>query len=114
MFFKTDKAAQVQEVHDAVSKGASVAINQFHDRWAAAAGIVASFEQALWTFVNANMYLTPPGKAGLSPHYDVRDVFVVQLEGRKHWKMWEPVSKLPVERAEITPQVCVCVCLQRA
>ena len=35
-------------------------------------------------------YLTPAGSQGFAPHYDDIDAFVLQLEGRKHWKVYSP------------------------
>ncbi|KAL9952077.1 hypothetical protein ACROYT_G039281 [Oculina patagonica] len=40
--------------------------------------------------VGANVYLTPPGSQGFAPHYDDIEAFVVQLEGRKHWRLYNP------------------------
>jgi ribosomal protein L16 Arg81 hydroxylase len=33
-------------------------------------------------------FLTPAGRRGLAPHYDPVDVFVIQLEGTKTWRVW--------------------------
>jgi len=33
-------------------------------------------------------FLTPAGQQGYPPHHDPVDVFVVQLEGRKRWRVW--------------------------
>ena len=35
-------------------------------------------------------YLTPAGSQGFAPHYDDIDAFVLQLEGKKHWKVYSP------------------------
>ena len=47
--------------------------------------------------VGANVYLTPPGTQGFAPHFDDVDVFILQLEGKKHWRLYEPrdQDKLP-------------------
>ena len=37
-------------------------------------------------------YLTPPGSQGFAPHYDDIEAFVIQLEGKKHWKLYNPRS----------------------
>ncbi|KAL8610962.1 hypothetical protein ACOMHN_042578 [Nucella lapillus] len=42
--------------------------------------------------VGANVYLTPAGTQGFAPHYDDIEAFVVQLEGKKHWKLYNPRS----------------------
>lgn len=38
-------------------------------------------------------FLTPPGKKGYPPHHDPVDLFIVQLEGTKHWKLWNPQAE---------------------
>lgn len=43
-----------------------------------------------------NAYVTPPQSTGFSDHYDVHDVFVVQIEGEKRWRIREPVWPLPL------------------
>jgi len=46
--------------------------------------------------VQANAYITPPGARGLGVHFDTHDVFVLQVAGRKHWVVHEPVIELPM------------------
>src|SRR6185503_13388978 len=46
--------------------------------------------------VQANSYVTPPSSRGFSAHYDVHDVFVLQLAGRKHWTIHAPVLDDPL------------------
>jgi bifunctional lysine-specific demethylase and histidyl-hydroxylase NO66 len=46
--------------------------------------------------VQANAYVTPPSSRGFSAHYDVHDVFVLQLAGRKHWTVHAPVHRDPL------------------
>lgn len=43
-------------------------------------------------FVGANTYLTPRGSAGFAPHWDEIDAFLLQLEGKKYWKVYAPDS----------------------
>lgn len=38
--------------------------------------------------VQCNAYYTPPFAQGLPVHYDLHDVFVLQVEGSKRWKVW--------------------------
>ncbi len=35
-----------------------------------------------------NVYLTPPGHAGFPPHFDNKDVFIVQVAGSKLWSLY--------------------------
>jgi hypothetical protein len=43
-----------------------------------------------------NAYITPPSSRGFSPHYDVHDVFVLQVAGEKHWRIHPPVLPDPL------------------
>ena len=44
--------------------------------------------------VGSNVYMTPSGAQGLAPHHDDVDVFVLQTQGRKKWKLYEPFTEL--------------------
>jgi hypothetical protein len=48
-------------------------------------------------YVQVNAYLTPSGAQGFSLHYDTHDTLVVQIEGAKHWRVYDPLVPLPIE-----------------
>eukprot|EP00941_MAST-03F_sp_MAST-3F-sp1_P006300 g6300.t1 len=52
---------------------------------------------------NINMYITPPGNTvSLNPHTDFQCALMVQLQGRKRWKLWvKPSLALPVQHKHI-------------
>ncbi|CAH0560476.1 unnamed protein product [Brassicogethes aeneus] len=52
--------------------------------------LISTLQEYFGTMVGTNIYLTPPGSQGFAPHYDDIEAFVVQLEGRKHWKLYRP------------------------
>jgi JmjC domain len=56
--------------------------------------------------VQINAYLTPPAERGLDIHFDFHDVVVVQLAGRKRWRVWEPLprSQRPLKRGPVIAQ----------
>lgn len=41
-------------------------------------------------YVGTNIYLTPANSQGFAAHYDDIEAFILQIEGRKHWKVYEP------------------------
>lgn len=43
--------------------------------------------------IGANVYLTPKGSQGFAPHYDDIEAFVLQVEGKKHWRVYKPTSR---------------------
>jgi lysine-specific demethylase/histidyl-hydroxylase NO66 len=58
------------------------------------------FAQALGTDlghpVQLNAYVTPPQSQGFAAHYDVHDVFVLQVAGEKRWRIHAPVLPAPL------------------
>ncbi|QXG49828.1 cupin domain-containing protein [Pseudomonas viridiflava] len=46
--------------------------------------------------VYAKPFLTGPGHKGLNVHFDTSEVFVIQLKGKKLWKIWERIIEDPV------------------
>lgn len=61
----------------------------FHDSvWK----LCATLQEFMGSFVGTNMYLTPPGTQGFAPHYDDVEVFILQLEGKKRWRVYKPKS----------------------
>uniref|UniRef100_A0A3Q4I400 Bifunctional lysine-specific demethylase and histidyl-hydroxylase n=1 Tax=Neolamprologus brichardi TaxID=32507 RepID=A0A3Q4I400_NEOBR len=48
--------------------------------------VLSILQEQFGSMAGANIYLTPPGTQGFAPHYDDIEAFVVQLEGKKHWR----------------------------
>lgn len=60
----------------------------------------ATMQEYFNSFVGANAYLTPPDSQGFAPHYDDIEAFIMQIEGKKHWKVYKPLSE-----EEVLPRV---------
>ncbi|XP_006792672.1 ribosomal oxygenase 1 [Neolamprologus brichardi] len=54
--------------------------------------VLSILQEQFGSMAGANIYLTPPGTQGFAPHYDDIEAFVVQLEGKKHWRVYSPRS----------------------
>lgn len=60
----------------------------------------ATLQEYFQCMVGANVYLTPKNSQGFAPHYDDIEAFVLQVEGKKRWRLYKPrnrASMLPRE-----------------
>eukprot|EP00730_Choanoeca_flexa_P016067 TRINITY_DN7517_c0_g1_i3.p1 TRINITY_DN7517_c0_g1~~TRINITY_DN7517_c0_g1_i3.p1 ORF type:complete len:459 (+),score=112.68 TRINITY_DN7517_c0_g1_i3:42-1418(+) len=64
-------------------------------------------EQDFGCLVGANLYVTPAGCQGLAPHHDDIEAFVVQLEGKKKWKLYKPLEELAVSYSTDLPHEAI-------
>ncbi|XP_064538906.1 bifunctional lysine-specific demethylase and histidyl-hydroxylase NO66 [Drosophila montana] len=53
--------------------------------------LCAMMQEFFHCLVGANVYLTPPNSQGFAPHYDDIEAFVLQVEGRKRWRLYSPL-----------------------
>jgi ribosomal protein L16 Arg81 hydroxylase len=58
---------------------------------------VNRLQQRLGFYVQTNVYFTPPNAQGFDVHHDTHDTLVMQIEGSKTWRIYDPVVELPVE-----------------
>ncbi|MEU6123493.1 cupin domain-containing protein [Streptomyces sp. NPDC047123] len=76
--------------------GATLVLQALHRTWEPVADFVTGLGTELGHPVQANAYVTPPQNRGFDDHYDVHDVFVLQIAGTKRWMIHEPVHPDPL------------------
>lgn len=76
--------------------GATIVLQGLHRTWPAVIDFSTRLGEDLGHPVQVNAYVTPPSSRGFAAHYDVHDVFVLQLAGRKHWTVHAPVCPDPL------------------
>jgi len=86
------------------AKGASVALPALHRTWAPLSALCVRLEDQLDFLVHANAYLTPGRAAGFTPHYDTHDILVLQIAGKKEWRIDTPPIELPHGSQTFNPQ----------
>lgn len=59
----------------------------------------AAFEEVFGGLAGASAYLTPANSQALAPHHDDVEVFVLQTQGRKKWKLYRPLVELAGEHS---------------
>jgi ribosomal protein L16 Arg81 hydroxylase len=80
--------------------GASVVANGLHRVSSDVAAVVHLLEREFAALSFANAYTSFRGVQAFQTHYDLHDVFAVQMEGEKTWRIYEgradnPVAPLP-------------------
>ncbi len=80
-----------------IDEGATLVLQGLHRTWPPLIGFTAQLAAELGHSAQINSYITPPANQGFSPHYDVHDVIVLQIAGRKRWIIHEPVVRDPLE-----------------
>ncbi|SDM61761.1 cupin domain-containing protein [Maricaulis salignorans] len=76
-------------------QGATIVLPQLHQVDPTLAGFTRSIESLLSCHVQTNIYLTPPEAQGFKTHYDDHDVFVLQVEGSKSWRLYDTPVQNP-------------------
>jgi lysine-specific demethylase/histidyl-hydroxylase NO66 len=76
--------------------GSTVVLQGLHRLWPPLIEFADQLAADLGHPTQVNAYVTPPSSRGFSPHYDVHDVFVLQVAGEKHWTIHEPVLPDPL------------------
>ncbi|WP_231745528.1 cupin domain-containing protein [Arthrobacter sp. EpRS71] len=76
--------------------GATLVLQALHRTWDPVLSFSSQLSTELGHPVQANAYITPPQNRGFDDHYDVHDVFVLQIEGTKRWIIHEPVHVDPL------------------
>ncbi|XP_026097179.1 ribosomal oxygenase 1-like isoform X2 [Carassius auratus] len=55
--------------------------------------VLSILQEKFGSMAGANVYLTPARTQGFAPHYDDIEAFILQLEGKKHWRVYNPRSE---------------------
>ena len=76
--------------------GATIVLQGLHRTWDPVRELAAGLAEDLGHPVQVNAYVTPSQNQGFSAHYDVHDVFVLQVHGEKQWTIHDPVHADPL------------------
>jgi len=104
-----------KEVADQFLSGKTLVFNAISRFFPELSYLCKSIADRWQCITNANAYLTPPNAKGFSSHFDIHDVFIIQLSGTKEWTIHEPIflnnkrienanlpSELPPPELELT------------
>jgi hypothetical protein len=92
-----DRPPSVNTVAAAFGNGYTVVVNNYQQKSPRIASFCREVEKYFCFRCNVNLYLTAARCKGLGAHYDDQDVFVMQLDGEKTWRVYEGGPLLPLE-----------------
>lgn len=91
----SDQASDVR-LSQLFADGSTIVLQALHRTHAPVIDFAQALGADLGHPVQVNAYLTPPQSQGFSSHYDVHDVFVLQISGAKRWRIHAPVHPAPL------------------
>jgi hypothetical protein len=93
----------LSRVQSEYQAGATISLPGFHRSWGPLGALAAAVEGYFDHAVHTNVYITPGNSAGFTPHYDTHDVFILQISGAKHWRIYNPPLTLPHRTQPFSP-----------
>ena len=86
------------------AEGATVIFGGLQDRHEPVRRLCTAVAQQTTLRTQANIYLTPPHSQGFDIHWDTHDVFVIQIEGTKHWRIYDGGPEHPLGGEKFDPE----------
>jgi len=84
------------KILDLFAEGNTLVLQGLHRLWPPLIEFAAALRSEIAHPVQVNAYLTPRSSQGFAHHYDVHDVFVLQVAGAKRWQIHPPVLVDPL------------------
>ncbi|MFD4948526.1 JmjC domain-containing protein [Streptomyces sp. NPDC058239] len=85
-------------LHEQLAQGATMVIDAFDELHPGVHGLAHALEARLRSKVQVNLYASWKPREGFGVHWDDHDVVVVQVDGRKRWKIYGPTRVAPMYR----------------
>jgi ribosomal protein L16 Arg81 hydroxylase len=82
---------------DRVLTGATLIVNHVDELFPEIRKLVESCEDTFQVYVAANLYAAWRTDHGFDTHWDPHDTLIVQVVGRKQWKVWRPTMLHPLD-----------------
>jgi ribosomal protein L16 Arg81 hydroxylase len=89
-------AVVVEALYDRYRRGATINMLFLQEQWPPLMRLCRELATEMSASFHVNVYLTPSASRGLAAHYDTHDVFVCQVHGSKHWRLYHQPLRLPL------------------
>lgn len=95
----------LRSIRDQLAGGATLIVEQLHRNSRPVASFCRRLSYELGRPVMASAFLTPANAQGFGLHYDIEGVFVLQIEGRKTWRLYPPILPFPLRSQHWRPDM---------
>jgi len=84
------------ELTNLLAQGATLIVNAFEDLYEPVGKLAAEMERIFRINIQANLYAGWRTDHGFLLHYDDHDTVILQIAGRKHWRVYRPTRLYPL------------------
>lgn len=91
----------MEKIMSGFRNGDTIILNELQRRFEPIRKLAYDLEETFGHRVRVNMYLTPLNAQGFKAHYDSHDVFILQIEGKKLWKIYDHSISFPLEGMDV-------------
>jgi ribosomal protein L16 Arg81 hydroxylase len=92
--------ADITSLLDHYSIGATIIFLALERHLKSVSSLCLGLQAHLNIPTQANVYLTPRTSKGFKAHFDTHEVFILQVEGKKRWKIWDSEIDLPLKHQQ--------------
>jgi hypothetical protein len=96
--FGGHRSLNIINLIQALREGATLIIDRIDQMHAPIAALCRTLERDLCDLVDAGVYAAWRASKGFDTHWDDCDVFVVQVLGRKNWRIFRPSRRFPTTK----------------
>ena len=86
----------IDRVYELFDQGCTINILALDRLWSTVGAMNRGLETDLGYPVHTTAFLTPKAADNIPPHYDMVDVFALQISGTKRWRLWSSNTGLPL------------------
>jgi ribosomal protein L16 Arg81 hydroxylase len=90
------RAHAVEALFSDFRHGATLVAQSIHEQCLPLMEFCRALASTFSATFQINAYLTPARSRGLNPHYDTHDVFVLQIFGKKRWRLYSEGVRMPL------------------
>ncbi|WP_162688755.1 MULTISPECIES: cupin domain-containing protein [unclassified Streptomyces] len=98
------EAVNPEKVYELFRSGSTVTWNSLHHVLPSARRLLAPFTDTFACEGEVVLFVTPARNDGFSPHHDSIDVYVVQVDGTKTWRVWATPEVRRGDEGSYTPE----------